>query len=77
MNNDIIEGNWKQMIGSVKSKWAKLTDDHLAGIEGNRTKLVGLIQENYGILRDEAEKQLSEWESDQKKMNDKIFKGTI
>lgn len=67
MNNDIIAGNWKQLIGSVKQKWSKLTDDHLTGIEGNREKLAGVIQENYGIARDEAEKQITDWEELHKK----------
>lgn len=62
MNKDIFAGNWKQLKGSVQAKWGELTDDHLDQIEGNRDKLIGSIQKNYGIARDEAEKQVSEWE---------------
>lgn len=62
MNKDIIEGKWKQLVGEAKTQWGKLTDDQLDQIAGNRDKLVGQIQENYGIARDEAEKQVSEWE---------------
>ena len=29
---------------------------------GNRDELVGKIQESYGVSRDEADKQLKEWE---------------
>jgi uncharacterized protein YjbJ (UPF0337 family) len=39
-----------------------LTDDQLDQVEGNRVKLSDVIQENYGIARDEADKQISEWE---------------
>ncbi len=63
MNWDTIKGNWKQMTGTVKEKWGKLTDDDLTAIEGQREQLVGRIQERYGIARDEAEAQVKLWES--------------
>lgn len=62
MNWDRIEGNWKQIAGSVKARWGKLTDDHLAVIEGKRERLLGRIQEAYGVSAEEAEKQLSDWQ---------------
>ncbi|MCC6598860.1 MAG: CsbD family protein [Alphaproteobacteria bacterium] len=62
MNNDIIEGNWKQLTGEVQKQWGKLTNDQLDQVNGNRTKLIGKVQESYGIARDEAEKQVKEWE---------------
>jgi len=40
----------------------KLTDDDLKVIEGNRDQLAGKIQERYGIAREEAEKQVKEWQ---------------
>jgi uncharacterized protein YjbJ (UPF0337 family) len=58
MNNDRIEGNWKQLKGKVKEQWGKLTDDDLTVIEGNQDQLAGRIQERYGVARDEAEKQV-------------------
>ncbi len=63
MNWDIIEGKWKQLKGSAKENWGKLTDDELDQAAGNRDKLVGKIQEKYGVARDEAEKQVDEWAS--------------
>ena len=62
MNRDIAAGNWKALKGKVKEQWGKLTDDDLTRIEGKRDQLLGRIQERYGIARDEAERQLSEWE---------------
>jgi uncharacterized protein YjbJ (UPF0337 family) len=62
MNWDRVEGNWKQFKGKVKQKWGKLTDDQLDVISGNRDELVGKIQESYGIAKDQAEKEVSEWE---------------
>jgi uncharacterized protein YjbJ (UPF0337 family) len=62
MNWDRIEGNWKQLKGSVQARWGKLTDDQFDVIEGNREKLAGRLQEQYGISRDEADKQITDWE---------------
>ena len=61
MNWDRIEGQWKQMKGTVKEKWGKLTDDEFDQIAGNKDKLVGKIQERYGVSRDEAEDQVDQW----------------
>ena len=61
MNSDQMEGKWKQMKGSLKSRWGKLTDDDLTVIEGQKDQLVGKVQERYGIAKDEAQKQVDEW----------------
>ncbi|HYC34934.1 MAG TPA: CsbD family protein [Usitatibacter sp.] len=62
MNWDRIEGDWKQMKGSIKEKWGQLTDDEFDQIAGKRDMLVGKIQERYGITRDEADRQVRGWE---------------
>jgi uncharacterized protein YjbJ (UPF0337 family) len=64
MNWDRIEGNWKQFKGKVKEQWGKITDDDLDKIRGQREQLAGKIQECYGIGKDEAERQLKDWERD-------------
>ena len=64
MNTDIIEGKWTELKGAVKQKWGKLTDYDMAEINGNRDILAGKIQKNYGLARDEVEKQLKAWEDD-------------
>ena len=62
MNWDIVEGNWKQFKGTVKTQWGKLTDDHLDVIAGKRDALAGRIQELYGVNREEAEQQIKDFE---------------
>ena len=69
MNWDLIEGNWKQFKGNVKQQWSKLTDDQLDVIAGKREHLAGKIQVMYGIGKDEAEHQLSDWQSNQKNID--------
>jgi uncharacterized protein YjbJ (UPF0337 family) len=66
MNWDRIEGEWKQMKGSVKEQWGKLTDDDLDVAAGKRDQLVGKIQNRYGIAKDEAEKQIDDWAENHK-----------
>jgi len=61
MNWDQIEGKWKQVSGKVQEKWGKLTEDDLNVIRGKRDQLVGIIQERYGIARQEAEHQVEEF----------------
>ena len=63
MNDDRIEGNWKQFKGKVKEQWGKLTDDDLDVISGRRDQLAGKIQERHGVARDEAERQIKEFET--------------
>lgn len=61
MNWDRVKGNWKQVTGSVKSKWGEISDDELTQIGGEREKLVGKVQEKYGLARDAAEKEVDAW----------------
>ena len=62
MNWHRIEGNWKQFKGKAKEHWGKLTDDELDVIAGKRDQLSGKIQEQYGITKEEAEKQIAAFE---------------
>ena len=61
MNQDRIQGRWKQLKGKVKEQWGKLTDDDLELVKGKRDELAGRIQERYGIAKDEAERQIDDW----------------
>jgi uncharacterized protein YjbJ (UPF0337 family) len=61
MNTDIFEGNWKQIKGSIKSSFAKLTDDDVAELEGNGDKLIGRLQERYGWAQQEAAAKVNDF----------------
>lgn len=62
MNQDIIQGKWTQIKGSLKTKWGKLTDDDLSRIDGNHQYLVGKLQERYGIAKEKARVEVKEFE---------------
>ena len=61
MNWDQVQGKWKQMKGSLKEKWGKLTDDDLEMINGHKDKLVGRLQERYGYSKEQAAREVESW----------------
>ncbi len=61
MNWTTIEGRWKDLTADLKARWAKLTDDDVKLLGAKRDKLVGKIVERYGLLKDDAERQVDEW----------------
>lgn len=67
MNVDILKGQWKQIKGSIKSNWGKITDDDLTIIEGNEERLIGRLQERYGYSKDEAQKEYKKFMEQQSK----------
>jgi len=62
MNHDRVEGQWKQVKGKLKERWGKLTDDDLDVIAGRREQLLGRIQERHGISKEDADRQVRNWE---------------
>jgi uncharacterized protein YjbJ (UPF0337 family) len=61
MNWDRIEGQWKQRRGKAVHHWGKLMNDDLAAIAGKHEQLVGMLQEKYGVAKEEAKKQVDEF----------------
>jgi uncharacterized protein YjbJ (UPF0337 family) len=62
MNRDTIGGQWKQLSGEIKKQWGKLTDNDLKVIQGDAKMLAGRLQERYGLVRDEAVRQVRDFE---------------
>jgi uncharacterized protein YjbJ (UPF0337 family) len=62
MNWDTIEGSWNQFKGQVKERWGKLTDDDLDVAAGKRDQIAGAIQKRYGMAREQAEKEIADFE---------------
>lgn len=61
MNWDRIEGQRHQLQGRANSTWAKPTEDDIKSVASKRGVLIGKVQMHYGMLRDEAEKQVDAW----------------
>ena len=62
MNWDEIKGSWKELRGRVREEWGLLTDDDVDVIAGRRDRLVGMIQQRYGTLKEEADDQVKTFE---------------
>ncbi|WP_141732955.1 CsbD family protein [Oligoflexus tunisiensis] len=61
MNWDQVEGQWKNLKGTIREKWGKFTDDDLETIAGKKDRLVGKLQERYGLEKDRAEAELDQY----------------
>jgi uncharacterized protein YjbJ (UPF0337 family) len=71
VNQDILEGKWKQLKGKVKQQWGKLTDDQLDEISGRREELAGLLQEHYGYSVARAQKEVDDFVHRMEKEHDR------
>ena len=69
MNWEQLEGSWKQLKGTVRQQWAKITDNDLEYIAGKRDRFVGKLQERHELSKEEAEKKADEWLRTQKGMD--------
>lgn len=72
MNENTMKGQWEQMKGKVKEKWGKLTDDDLTVINGQRDQLAGRIQERYGMAEEDAEREITNFESSWNQTGDRL-----
>lgn len=53
-----LQSNWNQFKGNIRKQWGKLTNDDLEEIEGRRDRLVGKVQEVYGLSEEDARDQV-------------------
>lgn len=58
MNEDILQGQWKQVKGQIRAWWGQLSKDDVETIGGKTEKLLGLLQEKYGYSRERAEEEM-------------------
>lgn len=59
INEDVVKGKWKQFKGQLQKTWGKITDDQWEQTKGEATKIAGLVQEKYGVSKEEAEDRLN------------------
>lgn len=58
MNAQTLKGNWNELKGKLKQKYADLTDDDLLYAEGKEDELYGKLQQRLGKTREEIQKEL-------------------
>lgn len=55
-NTTELKGDWNQMKGKLKQKFAMLTDDDLLFAEGKKDEMLGRIQVKVGKTKAEFDK---------------------
>jgi uncharacterized protein YjbJ (UPF0337 family) len=65
MNWSNIETGWKDYKANAKQQWSKLSDEQIDGTLGRREQLSSRVQEAYAVNREEAERQITAWQSKQ------------
>ena len=61
MNKDILKGEWTELKGKAQVVWGKLTGDELEMIEGEATRLEGLLRQKYGHTKEKAKAEITEF----------------
>jgi uncharacterized protein YjbJ (UPF0337 family) len=51
-----IKGNWNELAGKLKQKYADLTEDDLLLKEGKEEELLGRLQQKLGKTKEEIHK---------------------
>lgn len=64
MHAEILKDKWQHIRQLMRQWWVELTDDDLIEINGDRDKVIELIQTKCGMSRDEAEAELEQRLSD-------------
>jgi len=60
-NNKLtLKGNWNQVKGKLKQKYADLTDDDLLYVEGKEDELLGRLQERTGRTKEDLRREIEE-----------------
>jgi uncharacterized protein YjbJ (UPF0337 family) len=52
MNTLNLKGNWNEISGKLKQKFAQITDDDLLFKEGKEEELMGRLQKKLGTTKD-------------------------
>jgi len=60
INQQVLQGNWNEIKGKIRSKWGQLTQDDVMNFDGNVDRLLGLIQRKTGEGRESVERFLNE-----------------
>ena len=53
-----LKGNWNEVKGKLKQKYAELSEDDLTYAEGLEDQLLGKLQKKLGKSRDELIKEI-------------------
>ncbi|MCM4159612.1 CsbD family protein [Antarcticibacterium flavum] len=58
MNDDQLEGKWKQVKGKFKQNYANVTDDDTTYSEGKFDEMLGRLQEKTGKSKEDLKREI-------------------
>ena len=61
MNTQTPQTNWSDVKSKIKTRWSKFNDSELDGFKDHLDTVSGQIQKTYGISKEQAEKEFSEF----------------
>jgi len=59
-NKTELEGNWNEVKGKLKQKYAMLTDNDLLLVEGKQDEMLGRLQTKLGKTKEEVHKLIAD-----------------
>ncbi len=59
-NTTQLEGNWNEIKGKLKQKFALLTDNDVLLVEGKHDEMLGRLQVKLGKTKEEIQKIISD-----------------
>ena len=57
MKRDVLR-KWKHLRGEVNTLWTQITEEDLDSVNGNRHRLVRLLEHRYGLAPERAEREV-------------------
>ena len=60
MNKLVFKGNWNEVKGKLKQKYAQLTDQDLLFAEGKDDELLGRLEKKLGKKKDEIRRLIAQ-----------------
>ena len=61
MIKDDVEEKWHELKRRLQEKWVRFTDCDFDEVVGQKERLVGHLQERYGYVREQAEREADEF----------------
>ena len=59
-NKTELDGNWNEVKGKLKQKYAMLTDNDLLLVEGKQDEMLGRLQTKLGKTKEEVHKLIAD-----------------
>ena len=59
-DKEVLKTKWKDVSVEAKKKWDSISEKDLEKVKGNAVAMVSLIQEKFGISKEDAAKKVEE-----------------